>query len=146
MAALADEEARVARELAVRSLVLVENDGILPLRKDVASVAVIGPIADSARELLGDYAHLLHIETLLEMRHNGNAFGFPLTDEIVPADELAGRRTILDEIDARLPGADVQHCPGHGHPRRDRRRDRARPSSWPGHRTWRSSCSASDPA
>ncbi len=48
------------------------------------------------------------------MRHNGNAFGFPLTDEIVPADELAGRRTILDAIDARLPGADVQHARGTG--------------------------------
>jgi beta-glucosidase len=114
MAALADDEARVARELASRSLVLLENDGVLPLRPDVASVAVIGPIAASARELLGDYAHLLHIETLLEMRHNGNAFGFPLTDEIVPVDELAGRRTILDEIDARLPGADVQHARGTG--------------------------------
>ena len=114
LSALAEDEARVARELAVRSLVLVENDGVLPLRRDVASVAVIGPIAASARELLGDYAHLLHIETLLEMRHNGNAFGFPLTDEIVPADELAGRRTILDEIDARMPGVDVQHCRGTG--------------------------------
>ncbi|MBI3747383.1 MAG: glycoside hydrolase family 3 C-terminal domain-containing protein [Chloroflexi bacterium] len=114
MAALAQEEALVARELATRSLVLLENDGVLPLRPDVASVAVIGPIAASARELLGDYAHLLHIETLLEMRHNGNAFGFPLTDEIVPADELAGRRTILDAIDARLPGADVQHARGTG--------------------------------
>jgi len=114
LSALAEDEARVARELAVRSLVLVENDGVLPLRRDVASMAVIGPIAASARELLGDYAHLLHIETLLEMRHNGNAFGFPLTDEIVPADELAGRRTILDEIDARMPGVDVQHCRGTG--------------------------------
>jgi beta-glucosidase len=111
---LADVEARVARDLARRSLVLVENDGVLPLRPEIASIAVIGPIAASARELLGDYAHLLHIETLLEMRHNGNAFGFPLTDEIVPADELAGRRTILDEIDARLPGADVQHARGTG--------------------------------
>ena len=114
LAALADEEARVARELATRSLVLLENDGVLPLKPDVASVAVIGPIADSARELLGDYSHLLHIETLLEMRHNGNAFGFPLTDELVPADELAGRHTILDAIDARLPGADVQHTRGTG--------------------------------
>jgi beta-glucosidase len=52
------------------------------------------------------------METLLEMRHNGNALGFPLTDEIVPADELAGRGTILDAIHARLPGADVQHARG----------------------------------
>jgi beta-glucosidase len=114
LAALADDEARVARELAVRSLVLVENDGVLPLRPELERVAVIGPIAASARELLGDYAHLLHIETLLEMRHNGNAFGFPLTDEIVPADELAGRQTILDEIVARLPGAQVGYARGTG--------------------------------
>ena len=114
LATLADDEARVARQLAVRSLVLVENDGTLPLRQDLHGVAVIGPIAASARELLGDYAHLLHIETLLEMRHNGNAFGFPLTDEIVPADELADRRTILDELEARLSGADVRHARGTG--------------------------------
>ena len=114
LAELADDEARIARELARRSLVLVENDGILPLPADLASVAVIGPIAASARELLGDYAHLLHIETLLEMRHQGNAFGFPLTDEIVPADELAGRRTIFDAIVGRLSESDVRHARGTG--------------------------------
>jgi beta-glucosidase len=114
LAALADDEARVAGELASRSLVLVENDGVLPLRPDLARVAVIGPIAASARELLGDYAHLLHIETLLEMRHQGNAFGFPLTDEIVPADELAGRPTILDGVVARLSSAEVRHARGTG--------------------------------
>jgi beta-glucosidase len=40
--------------LAERSLVLLEDDGILPLRPDLTRVAVIGPIAASARELLGD--------------------------------------------------------------------------------------------
>ena len=104
----------MARELASRSFVLVENDGVLPLRTGLERVAVIGPIAASARELLGDYAHLLHIETLLEMREQGNAFGFPLTDEIVPADELAGRTTIFDAIAARLPEARVEHARGTG--------------------------------
>jgi beta-glucosidase len=114
LAELADDEARVARELARRSLVLVENDGTLPLRDDLRRVAVVGPIAASARELLGDYAHLLHIETLLEMHEQGNALGFPLTEAIVPADELAGRGTIFDAIAARLPGADVRHARGTG--------------------------------
>jgi beta-glucosidase len=115
LAGLADDEQRIASDLAARSLVLLENDGILPLRPDRGSVAVIGPIAASARELLGDYAHLLHIETLQEMRHQGgNAFGFPLNDQIVPAYELAGRRTILDAIEARLPGADIQYARGTG--------------------------------
>ncbi|HEX7398917.1 MAG TPA: glycoside hydrolase family 3 N-terminal domain-containing protein [Candidatus Limnocylindrales bacterium] len=114
LAELALDETRVALELAGRSLVLVENDGVLPLRAGLERVAVIGPIAASARELLGDYAHLLHIETLLEMREQGNAFGFPLTDEIVPADELAGRETIFDAIVARLPEARVEHARGTG--------------------------------
>ena len=46
----------LALDLARRSLVLVENDGVLPLRPDVGRIAVIGPIADSPRDLLGDYA------------------------------------------------------------------------------------------
>jgi beta-glucosidase len=114
LAALAGDETQVAAELARRSLVLLENDGILPLDPAVRRVGVIGPIADSARELLGDYAHLLHIETLREMRGRDNAFGFPLTDEIVPDDELAGRETILDAIVARLPDAEVRHARGTG--------------------------------
>jgi beta-glucosidase len=108
------EETRIAGELAARSLVLVENDGILPLDPAIGQVAVIGPIADSARELLGDYAHLLHMETLREMRGRENAFGFPLTDEIVPDDELAGRQTILDAIVEGMPGARVRHARGSG--------------------------------
>ena len=39
-------------------------------RPDRRRVAVIGPIADSARDLLGDYSHLVHMETLREM-HEG---------------------------------------------------------------------------
>jgi beta-glucosidase len=113
--ALATVEDHLAGALAERSLVLLENDGVLPLRLDLTSVAIIGPIAASARELLGDYAHLLHIESLLEMRHHDSkAFGFPLNDQIVPAYELAGRRTILEAIEARLPGADVQYARGTG--------------------------------
>ena len=38
--------------------------------RDRRRVAVIGPIADSARDLLGDYSHLVHMETLREM-HEG---------------------------------------------------------------------------
>ena len=114
MAELVVDEARVARSLARRSIVLVENGGILPLANELRRVAVIGPIADSARDLMGDYSHLLHIQTLAEMRHKGNAFGFPLDDEVVAVDELVGRQTILDAIRARLDGCEVSHAPGTG--------------------------------
>ncbi|MFC7788199.1 glycoside hydrolase family 3 N-terminal domain-containing protein [Microbacterium sp. GCM10027623] len=44
-------------EVARRSLVLLENDGTLPLRPAAARrVAVVGPLADDAQEQLGDWA------------------------------------------------------------------------------------------
>lgn len=44
-----------ARASAVKSMVLLKNDGTLPLKKDVASLAVLGPWADSKAELLGSW-------------------------------------------------------------------------------------------
>ena len=48
-------------------------------RRASGALAVIGPIADSARDLLGDYSHLVHMETLLEMRTGGDALGVSAT-------------------------------------------------------------------
>ena len=114
--ALAADEARAARALADRSLVLVKNDRILPLAAGKQRVAVIGPIADSARDLLGDYSHIVHMETLHEMRLGTDALGIVGDGEVIaPADdELDGRRTILDAIRTSLGDADVTHARGTG--------------------------------
>lgn len=113
--ALAAEEATVGRELARRSMVLLRNDGVLPLAPGLARVAVLGPIADSARDLLGDYSHLVHMQTLREMQGEGNALGIVGPGRtMAPGDELAGRRTLLDAIRGRLAGAQVRHAPGTG--------------------------------
>ena len=46
----------LARQVAQESLVLLKNEGgVLPLRKDLRSIAVIGPNADDAMILLGNY-------------------------------------------------------------------------------------------
>lgn len=51
-----DENAALALEAAERSMVLLKNDGILPLSLDaLTSVAVIGPNADSVPCLEGNY-------------------------------------------------------------------------------------------
>ncbi len=112
---LAVEERQVGLELARRSMVLVKNDGLLPLAPGVRRVAVIGPIADSARDLLGDYSHLLHMETLREMQAQDGAFGVG-TDArtLAPGDELSQRETILDALAARLTSADVRYARGTG--------------------------------
>lgn len=44
----------IARQVALESITLLKNDGILPLSKD-KKVAVIGPNADNVYNMLGDY-------------------------------------------------------------------------------------------
>ena len=43
------------RKAATESVVMLKNDGLLPLSKDVKRVAVIGPNADNIYNMLGDY-------------------------------------------------------------------------------------------
>lgn len=101
-----DEERALARESAAASLVLLENDGTLPLRPDLRRVAVIGPSADDPRALLGDYAHLVHIQTLMEMRDRQNVFDIPVPDRLDLADELAAIPSVRAALADRL-GPDV---------------------------------------
>ncbi|MFI6094634.1 beta-glucosidase [Lentzea sp. NPDC051213] len=59
--ALDDPESRaLAREVAERSVVLVHNDGVLPLT-DRRRIAVVGPRADDPGAMMGCYSFPLHV-------------------------------------------------------------------------------------
>ena len=45
----------LALKAAQASLVLLKNDGILPLSRDIKRIAVVGPTADDTMALLGNY-------------------------------------------------------------------------------------------
>jgi len=45
----------LARKLADESIVLLKNDGVLPLKKSAIKIAVVGPLADQTKVLLGNY-------------------------------------------------------------------------------------------
>jgi beta-glucosidase len=45
----------LALKLARESIVLLKNDGVLPFARPPARVAVVGPLADNSRVLLGNY-------------------------------------------------------------------------------------------
>ncbi len=112
---LVEEEMRVALQVARRSVVLLENDGTLPLRPDLGRIAVIGPNADDARNLVGDYGHIVHIETLLENRGREGVAGSSAPLDLQLADELAAWSTILDGILARVSSTtEVRFAPGCG--------------------------------
>lgn len=101
------EDRQLALQLAQKSIVLLKNDNhILPLSKQTKSIAVIGPNADSVRNLFGDYAFPAHIETLLETRNQNNVFNQPLPDDIESAEGFIEAISILDALKLKL-GADV---------------------------------------
>lgn len=45
----------LSRKVAQESIVLLKNDGVLPLSRDLKRIAVIGPTADDTMALLGNY-------------------------------------------------------------------------------------------
>jgi beta-glucosidase len=51
------EQRALAREIACKSMVLLKNDGLLPLHKSVETLTVIGPNAHNGRNQLGDYSY-----------------------------------------------------------------------------------------
>ncbi len=56
-----------ARKLAEESMVLLKNDGLLPLKPQVRTIAVVGPLAEQTQPLIGNYAgHPTHIVSMLD--------------------------------------------------------------------------------
>ncbi|WP_220034885.1 glycoside hydrolase family 3 N-terminal domain-containing protein [Curtobacterium sp. MCPF17_031] len=64
----------LARRLAEESIVLLGNDGVLPVRRTPGTVAVIGPNADRAEALQGCYSFANHVLAA----HPGLPLGFSI--------------------------------------------------------------------
>lgn len=77
------EHRATALKLANESMVLLKNDGLLPLKPGIKKIAVIGPLADQTAVLLGNYA------------------GTP-THTV----------TVLDGLKAEFPNATITYVPG----------------------------------
>jgi beta-glucosidase len=77
------EHRAMARKLANESMVLLKNDGVLPLRTSDIRIAVVGPLADQTKVLLGNY--------------NG-----------IPSHTVS----VLDGLKAEFPAATITYVPG----------------------------------
>ncbi len=104
-----DDQLDLARRVAADSLVLLKNDGTLPLAAP-QTVAVIGPNADSARALLGDYSYIAHVESLVEVLRSGsNVFAMPLDHgaDVDAQTSLSHVDTVAGALVRRLPDSAV---------------------------------------
>lgn len=64
----------LAYEIACQSMVLLKNDGVLPLDRAVGTLAVIGPNAADPRSLLGDYSYAAMNEYMTQIQPEGSSF------------------------------------------------------------------------
>jgi beta-xylosidase len=91
----------LAATIARKSLVLLRNDGVLPLT-GAPSVAVIGPNAVDGRNLLGDYTRPAHLESLTEMlAAGGTGFLIPAPKDIELAADV-GVQSVAEALRERL--------------------------------------------
>ena len=95
----------LALQAARESIVLLRNEGnLLPLRKDVASIAVIGPNADHEKNQLGDYVSLTVLQDVVTVLDGIKATVSPQTRvEYVQGCDVVGDGR--DEIDAAREAA-----------------------------------------
>ena len=92
----APESRALARELAEESVVLLANDGTLPLPA-APRIALVGPLADQAMAPLGCYSFPSHVGSL----HPDVPIGVEIP-------------TVLQALRGELPGAVIEHVEGCG--------------------------------
>ncbi|WP_460785144.1 beta-xylosidase/alpha-l-arabinosidase [Microbacterium tumbae] len=88
----------IARRLAEESVVLLSNDGILPLRlgdRNTPAIAVIGPNADRAEALMGCYSFANHVLA----HHPDHPIGFEIP-------------SVREALASELPGVRLLTAPG----------------------------------
>lgn len=125
------------RELSLRSaresMVLLKNDGVLPLSKKVKTLAVIGPHADCARKFFGGYTHLCMAESTHAVANSIAGVKGSITDgrkiRTVPGTNVQSDegeefdrilkiqkpecRSLAEELKERLPETEILYAYGY---------------------------------
>ena len=106
------EQTALARRAAAQAVVVLTNDGVLPLSADLTRIAVVGPTADDVRLTQGDYHYPAHLEIIYGaatadfLPSGGGAFA--------PGPYFPDTVTPLAAFRAALPTATIETSPGCG--------------------------------
>ncbi len=113
------EQRGLARRAATEGVVLLKNDGVLPLDPGLCNVAVIGPHADDRRLLQGDYHYPAHLEIIYHRvgaEPTGDGTGEDQLPEsgggFEPGPHYTPHVTPLAGLQSALPDATITHTPG----------------------------------
>lgn len=98
-----DQARQVSLEAARKSIVLLKNDGVLPLEKKKQKIAVIGPHADNVRLLFGCYTFVSGLDMVMSGTLSDQA-GMEGADV---ADLAAATMNATNDV-AHYPGSEVE--------------------------------------
>ena len=113
------EHRALARKLANEAMVLLKNDGLLPLKPGIKKIAVVGPLADQTRPLLGNYAgsptHIVSVLDGLKAEFPNAAITFVPGTQFLRSDGNPVPDAVLTTPDGK-PGLKAEYSESMGRP------------------------------
>lgn len=130
----AETDREVSLQSARESMVLLKNNGVLPLNREVKKIALIGPHADSARKFFGGYTQMCMMESTYAIANSiagvsgsenvdhKEIVTIPGTniqsDETEEFDPILKRqkpdcRSLLEEMKIRMPETEINYAYGY---------------------------------
>lgn len=106
------EQRKLAYEIACQSMVLLENDGTLPLKPEGLTIGVIGPNANSSRCMFGNYSYAAVTELLKVIPEENSSFLTLSEDDTQKL--LVPIPTFLEAFKERLPDSEILFTEGCG--------------------------------
>ncbi len=106
------EHRAFARKLGEESMVLLKNDGTLPLKPSVKKVLVVGPLADQTRYLIGNYAgtptHIVSVMDGLKAEFPNVTFTYIPGTQFIRPDGAPVPNSVLTTPDGK-PGLKAEY-------------------------------------
>ena len=99
-----EEDEQLAAQSAKEALVLLKNDGALPLTGQEKTIAVIGPAAANARYYFGGYTHL----SMVEAQHAARNSMAGVNGNVKP-----DCKNLIQVLKAELPNTRILYAPGY---------------------------------
>ena len=129
-----ERDDEVSRQAAQESLILLKNNGVLPLTGKEKTIAVIGPHAGNARYYFGGYTHLSMVEAVHAAANSMAGVGAGGDTSDILMDRIPGTnvqtdeteefhqvlkklhpacRNLVEVLQAQLPEARILHAAGY---------------------------------
>ena len=101
------ENNKYSYEAACKSIALMKNDGILPIRDKNKKIVVVGPIGNNLRLLVGHYTHVALMEMLMLMMTQGKEIQPGVNPDEIAAANKSREEKPFDEMAKKMATSNV---------------------------------------